>query len=228
MVMNALAGPFAYRKRNAARGGDRDGLQPCPPQICPPKNLEALVGAEGWARLPATARARFAAHVRAADYIGTGTFEANAAGRAFAWLGLMFGRPLPLNTGDAAVEIRVRAGPRGERWTRLYRFTGAAETVSSIKHAGARDWLEERAGPLIMRLSVFESAGALVFDCRDFRLRFGALEIALPFVLTPGRIRVEHRDFGGGRFAFTLEARHPWFGLTFRQRCACRDAGGIA
>ena len=190
----------------------------------PAKNLEALVGAEGWARLPAAVRARFASHVRTADYVGAGTFEATLIGRAFAYLGFLFGRPLPVHTGAANVAIRVRTEARGEVWTRTYEFAGGMEVVSSVKHAGAARWLEERAGPLIMRLSVFEESRVLVFDCRDFRLRFGPLEIPVPFVLTPGRIRVEHHDLGGGRFAFTLEARHPWLGTTFRQRCECCEA----
>ncbi len=191
----------------------------------PAKNLEALVGAEGWARLPAAVRARFAANVRTADYQGAGMFEATPMGRAFACLGFLFGRPLPVRTGGADVAIQVRTEPRGEVWTRTYRFAKGIEIISSIKHAGAARWLEERAGPLIMRLDVFEQNSALVFDCRDFRLRFGPVEIPIPFLLTPGRIRVEHHDLGGGRFAFTLEAHHPWFGPTFRQRCECRDAG---
>jgi hypothetical protein len=45
----------------------------------------------------------------------------------------------------------------------------------------------------------------------------------LPTIFTPGRIRVEHHDLGGGRFLFTLDARHPWFGRTFHQRCEMRD-----
>ena len=89
-------------------------------------------------------------------------------------------------------------------------------------------WLEERAGPLIMRLRVFEEERALVFDCIDFLLRFGPVEAPLPLVLTPGRIRVEHHDYGEGRFAFTLEARHPWFGVTFRQICELHDVGARA
>jgi hypothetical protein len=191
----------------------------------PAKDIEALVGAAGWSRLPARVRARFASNVSAADFAGTGSFEANGFGRVFAIAGLLFGRPLPLRTGAAAVRIEVRACARGEVWTRAYRFANGAEIVSSVKHAGAGRWLEERAGALIMRLSVFEEGGALVFECLDFLLRLGTLEIFVPLVLTPGRIRVEHHDFGAGRFAFTLEARHPWFGLTFSQRCDVTDEG---
>jgi hypothetical protein len=190
------------------------------------KNLEALVGAAGWARLPEAVIARFGGAAMDAEFAGEGRFEANWIGRAFARLGLVFGRPLPAHVGPAQVFIRVTPGAAGEVWTRIYCFAGGDEIVRSIKHAGTGAWLEERAGPLIMRLRVFEEKQALVFDCIDFLLRFGALEVPLPLMLTPGRIRVEHHDYGEGRFAFTLEARHPWFGVTFRQICELHDVGG--
>jgi hypothetical protein len=189
------------------------------------KNLAELTGAEQWASLPAATRARFRSDLVSADFQGEGVFEASPLGRAFALLGIPFGRPLPCRTGAAAVSISVRAMDRGEAWTRSYGFAGAAEIVSSVKHRGVGRWLEERAGPLVMRLAVFVQDGALVFECLDFRLRFGPFEIPIPAFLTPGRIRVAHRDLSEGRFLFTLEARHPWFGMTFRQRCEMRDIG---
>jgi hypothetical protein len=130
---------------------------------------------------------------------------------------------LPLRAGAAAVHIAVRATADGETWIRRYRFADGEETVASVKHAGAGDWLEERAGPLIMRLAVSVENGALVFDCIDFLLRLGPLEIPVPEALTPGRIRVEHRDRGDGRFTFLLDANHPFFGRTFRQTCELHD-----
>lgn len=197
------------------------------PPAVPFKNLERLVGALGWARLPAAVTARFGGASVAAEFAGDGRFEANAIGRVFAALGAIFGRPLPLRAGAARVFIRVTPTPRGEVWTRIYAFENGDEIVRSVKHAGRGDWLEERAGPLIMRLAVFEENHALVFQCIDFRLRFGPIEIPAPLVLTPGRIRVEHHDYGGGRFAFTLEAHHPWFGRTFAQHCDLHDVGAF-
>jgi hypothetical protein len=172
--------------------------------------------------------ARFGGAEMAAEFAGEGEFEASWVGRIFARLGLLFGRPLPAHVGRARVFIRVRPTPAGEEWTRIYCFAGGDEIVRSVKHAGRGAWLEERAGPLIMRLRVFEEERALVFDCIDFLLRFGPVETPLPLVLTPGRIRVEHHDYGEGRFAFTLEARHPWFGVTFRQICELHDVGARA
>jgi hypothetical protein len=191
----------------------------------PSKNLQALVGAAGWARLPPAAAARFGSRVVDAEFAGEGQFEASWIGRVFAWIGLIFGRPLPVRAGAARVYIRVIPRETGEEWTRIYGFADGDEIVRSIKHAGCGAWLEERAGPLIMRLAVFEQDRALVFDCIDFLLRFGSIAFPLPLVLTPGRIRVEHHDYGSGRFAFTLEARHPWFGVTFRQVCNLHDVG---
>src|SRR5262249_29969201 len=158
--------------------------------------------------------ARFGGASVAADYAGEGVFEATTIGRALALFGMLFGRPLPLAVGAAHVFIRVNPTAAGESWTRIYCFEGGEEIARSVKHAGAGDWLEERAGPLVMRLAVFEERGALVFECIDFLLRLGPLELPLPLELTPGRIRVEHHDHGAGRFAFTLEAHHPWFGRT--------------
>ncbi len=195
-----------------------------------PKGLAALVGSAGWARLPVRVAERFSGAM-SADFEGVGRFESSLVGTAFAFVGLLFGRPLPLSDGAAHVFIRVRplAPPgAGEAWVRRYAFAHAAETVCSVKSAGSGAWLEERAGPLVMRLRVFEHRRALVFECIDFRMRIGGFEFALPLVLTPGRIRVEHHDHGAGRFAFTLEARHPWFGLTFRQHCDLQDVGDIA
>lgn len=191
----------------------------------PTKNLEQLVGAAGWARLPSAVTARFGGASIAAEFVGEGRFRANFIGRGFAMLGLAFGRPLPLRFGAASVHIRIAPSSAGEVWTRVYCFANGDEIVRSVKHAGRGAWLEERAGPLIMRLCVFEQRGALVFECIDFLLRFGTIDIPLPLQLTPGRIRVEHHDHGGGRFAFTLEARHPWFGTTFQQACELHDVG---
>ena len=80
----------------------------------PAKNLEALVGAAGWARLPAAVIARFGGAAMAAEFAGEGEFEASWVGRIFARLGLLFGRPLPAHVGAARVFIRVRPTQAGE------------------------------------------------------------------------------------------------------------------
>jgi Domain of unknown function (DUF4166) len=187
------------------------------------ETIERRLGAAAWARLPEAVRQRFSGGAQAREYVGDGEFKASFVGRVFALLGLALGRPLPLRTGSARVLIQVTRSAGGEVWRRAYAFAHGDEIVRSVKQAGNGAWLEERAGPLIMRLRVFEGRGALVFECIDFRLRFAGFEMVLPIWLTPGRIRVEHHDHGGGRFAFTLEALHPWLGVTFAQRCEMRD-----
>jgi hypothetical protein len=189
-------------------------------------SLENLVGPEGWARLAPQVRARFARG--RADYVGEGCFKANFWGRLCARAGILFGRPLPVRTGACALHIKVRPENLrkggGERWLRACDFAGHVELVTSIKRFGAGSWLEETAGHLIMRLRVFEQDGALVFLCTGFRLRLFGHDLPWPFLLGPGRIRVEHIDHGDGRFTFTLIARHPWFGTSFDQFCTMRDA----
>lgn len=69
-----------------------------------------------------------------------------------------------MRAGVARVFIRVAPSSAGEASTRIYCFEGGEEIVRSVKHAGRGPWLEERAGPLIMRLRVFEERGALVFE----------------------------------------------------------------
>src|SRR5262245_41547000 len=49
----------------------------------PSKNLEALVGAAGWARLPAAVIARFGGAAMDAEFAGEGRFEASWIGRLF-------------------------------------------------------------------------------------------------------------------------------------------------
>jgi hypothetical protein len=185
--------------------------------------LADLVGPD-WCSLSPAIQARFAPRAARAIYFGEGVFAANWFGRLCALAGACFGRPLPLRTGHASVDIEVAPGPGGEVWKRLYRFGPAAEVVASTKHtAGA--WLEERAGPVVMRLRVFVADRMLVFESVDFRFRGLGRDWPIPALFTPGRLRVTHEDRGEDQFIFTLEARHPLFGVTLHQRCHMHVAG---
>lgn len=187
------------------------------------RGVAGLLGVRDWAALPPEVRARFTPGAATLRFRGTGRFEANWAGRLFAGLGLLFGRPLPLGVGEAEVEVEVSTGPEGQTWRRSYGFEQRRETVVSTKHLGRGEWLEERAGVLLMRLKVFRDGPRLAFESLGFRLRLGPLQLPLPELLTPGRMLIVHEAFGPTRFVFTLEARHPWFGLTFRQTCTVED-----
>src|SRR5262249_27522406 len=155
------------------------------------RDLAALVG-PGWAQLSPTVQRRFAAS-RTKIFAGTGTFEATRVGRLLALPGLLFGRPLPLRTGEAQVRVNVSPEGRGDVWRRTYRFGGREETALSAKEIGRGAWLEERAGAVVMRLDVFVEGHALVFATIDFRLRLLGVDLPLPFWLTPGRMRIVHR-----------------------------------
>lgn len=187
------------------------------------QHLAALVG-PAWTSLSPAIQARFAPRTTRATFLGEGVFAANLYGRLCALAGVCFGRPLPLRTGLAFVDIEVAPGPRGETWTRLYRFKNGGEVVASTKHA-AGAWLEERAGPIVMRLRVFVEGDMLVFESVDFRFRALGRDWRIPDVLTPGRLRVTHQGDGDERFIFTLEARHPVFGVTLNQTCHMRVEG---
>src|SRR5262249_10270389 len=117
----------------------------------------------------------------------------------------------------------VRSSARGQVWTRRYAFGDRVETVSSAKRFGRSGELEERAGPLVMRLRVFRQDQALVFESRAFLIRVGPVDLPIPSAFTPGRLRVIHEAQDARSFTFTLEARHPWFGVTFRQSCLVQD-----
>jgi hypothetical protein len=189
------------------------------------RGVAHLLGPVDWAALPPAVRGRFTAHAEAMRFTGTGRFEANLAGRVFAAIGLLFGRPLPLRTGEARVDVEVRDDRGGQTWARRYGFARGVEAVVSAKHLGRGGaWLEERAGVLVMRLGLRRLGEALLFESQGFRLRLGPIDIPLPDVLTPGRMRMTHEALTAERFVFTLEARHPWFGVTFRQVCEVADA----
>jgi hypothetical protein len=75
-----------------------------------------------------------------------------------------------------------------------------------------------------MSLRVTVEAGALVFRSAAYFLELGRWRLPIPRALHPGRMQIEHRDEGGGSFAFTLELTHPFFGRLVQQIAIFRDA----
>lgn len=185
-------------------------------------DLQALVGAAGWARLPAAVRRRFAAGHADVRYAGSMELHCSAAGWAYALLARVFGGPLPgVRRRGVATTVEVQADGRGGVvWTRCFhRGDGRpGQVVRSTKALAADGTLLERTdGGLSMSLEVYEDDGALVFESRRFWLLLGAMRLPVPAWLTPGRCRVAHIDLGQGRFRFTLTMVHPLWGETFRQ-----------
>ena len=187
-----------------------------------PLDLAALVGMAGWSRLPRAVRRRFAAAHADTVYLGTLDFECTAIGRCFAALSAMLGGPLTtLRRQAVPTEVRVASNDRGGVvWERRLHVPGrdTARIVRSTKEPGPGGALMERTdGGLAMQLDVFEEDGALVFSSRRYCLVLAGLRLPVPWWLTPGTCRVEHRDLGAGQFRFTLSMVHPWWGRTFHQ-----------
>jgi hypothetical protein len=184
--------------------------------------LREVLGAEAWQRLPAAVRERFADSAAAVTYAGA--FEvvrANWLGRAFAWLGMMFGTPVAPRCGtDVAACVMVRPNHAGVVWTRIYQWAdGRTHHVVSTKvMTGAGTLVEKLPARLNMPLHVYEAGRVLHFLSRGyyFDLWFG-LRLPLPELFSPGVTHVEHIDLGHGFFRFTMTVTHPQFGELFFQ-----------
>ena len=194
------------------------------PAVATPRGLDlpSLVGAAGWARLPAAVQRRFGVAHGAATYVGRMELRCSPVGRVFAALSRLFGSPLSGVT-SAAVPTSVRVfddGRGGMVWERSFHTVGerAPHIVRSTKQLGTDGRLLERTdGGLSMALNVFEDRGALVFESRRFTLMLGRLRLPVPALLTPGTCRVTHTDLGDGLFRFDLDMVHPLWGRTFHQ-----------
>ena len=185
-------------------------------------DLPALVGAAGWARLPAAVRRRFGVDHGAATYVGRMELRCSPIGRVFALASRLFGSPLSAVTSTAVpTSVRVFDDGRGGMvWERSFHTAGAEapHVVRSTKQLGDDGGLLERTdGGLSMALDVFEERGALVFESRRFTLLLGRLRLPVPALLAPGTCRVTHTDLGDGLFRFDLDMVHPLWGHTFHQ-----------
>ncbi|NKI93701.1 DUF4166 domain-containing protein [Rhizobacter sp. SG703] len=190
-----------------------------------PLDLAALVGADGWSRLPAAVQRRFGRAHADTTYIGHMELGCSRIGGLYARLARLFGGPLTrIRASGVTTTVRVGADGRGgvvwERGFHRSAMLGArhVRTVRSTKELGPDGRLIERTdGGLSMALDVFEERGSLVFRSRAFSLVWGRLRVPVPALLTPGTCRVVHTDLGHGFFRFTLSMVHPLWGETFHQ-----------
>ena len=207
--MNTLAPPLTLeRAGTGVRHGVRD-----------------VLGNEAWHRLPEAVRERFADANAAASYAGA--FEivrASALGRAFAWLGTLFGTPVAPRVEDhVEAFVRVRPDGDGVAWDREYRWAdGARHIVHSTKVVDEHGKLIEKLpARLCMPLDTFEDGGVLHFVSRGYYFDLGVGDLRwkvwLPNLLSPGVTHVEHIDLGHGWFRFTMTVMHPLFGEVFFQ-----------
>ena len=194
--------------------------------------LPTLVGAAGWARLPAAVRRRFGVDHGTATYVGRMALRCSPVGRVFALASRLFGSPLSGVTANAVpTSVRVFDDGRGGMvWERSFHTAGdgAPHVVRSTKQLGDDGGLLERTdGGLGMALDVFEERGALVFESRRFTLLLGRLRIPVPALLAPGTCRVTHTDLGDGLFRFDLDMVHPLWGHTFHQSGVFADPAAV-
>lgn len=185
-----------------------------------------LVGREGWARLPASVRRRFAHAPRAGApdrYFGVmSRVECSIAGLLLAQLCRLLGTPFaPFRGADVPVAIVLASAEDGEgvAWLREYRFAGRPPIrVRSVKRVDADGGLLECVGGGFgMTLDVFERDGALHFRSRRYFWRGFGLRVPLPHLLSPGVAHVVHVALGERRFHFEMTFRHRWLGELFRQ-----------
>ncbi|SHM62443.1 DUF4166 domain-containing protein [Rhizobacter sp. OV335] len=215
--MTAFTALLAPRLRRAAA--------PSTPSRAAPLDLAALVGADGWNRLPAAVQRRFGCAHGDTTYIGHLELGCSRIGGWYALATRLFGGPLTgIRATGVTTTVRVSDDGRGGVvWERCFHrntMLGAdhVRTVRSTKQLDRDGRLFERTdGGLSMALDVFEERGSLVFQSRGFSLVWGRLRLPVPALLTPGTCRVMHTDLGGGFFRFTLSMVHPLWGQTFHQ-----------
>jgi hypothetical protein len=184
--------------------------------------LRGVLAPEAWLRLPEAVRERFADDAAAVTYAGA--FEivrANWLGKAFAWLGVLFGTPVVPRCGcDVAARVHVRPNAEGVVWTRIYDWPdGRAHHVRSTKIVtGDGTLIEKLPARLNMPLDVYEAGRVLHFVSRGYYFDLGpGLRLPLPALFSPGVTHVEHVDLGHGWFRFTMVVTHPQFGELFFQ-----------
>ena len=195
--------------------------------------FRALVGEEGWNRLPEAVQRRFSRRLAPGVvqfYVGE-VLETRLTrvGRVLSFLARAIGAPLPLDDdmrGGATVAVMENAALGGQSWTRTYARPGRfPQVIHSAKCFAGSTGLEEHVGGGVgMSLSVGEEGGALVFRSVGYFIAVGRLRLRLPRFLSPGDMEIVHEDEGQGAFLFRLALRHPKLGLVVRQTARFRDA----
>ncbi|HEX7848990.1 MAG TPA: DUF4166 domain-containing protein [Sphingomonas sp.] len=192
-----------------------------------------LLGQEAWLTLPPSVRRRFLRRVTAGacvTYVGeVAECRISATGRVLANFARLVGAPLPLHTDigvPACVSVTEDMAGGGQYWTRQYgRRDGFPQVIHSAKRFAGPTGIEEYLGiglGIALRLSAED--GALVFRGDHLFIAFGRrLRLRLPRWLNAGALTVAHVDRGGGRFAFTLDLIHPWFGELIHQVAVFAD-----
>ncbi|MEM9393377.1 MAG: DUF4166 domain-containing protein [Pseudomonadota bacterium] len=193
-----------------------------------------LMGEAAWARLPHSIRCRFGKRLSSGAsvaYQGEVTdMKMNRAGRLLAFLARAIGAPLPYDSSSvgraAVVVVTEDAATNGQFWIRQYgKEKGFPQTVCSSKRFAGPTGLEEYIGYGIgMALRLEATPHALWFISAGYFINIGRLRLALPRLFSPGELVVGHEELGEGKFRFSLDLRHPFFGTMISQSARFRDA----
>lgn len=194
--------------------------------------FRTLLKAEDWAALPQIVRQRFSKSFSNGElviYRGTVTkMRMSFAGWLLAQAMRIVGAPLPICTDvnvPSLVCVSEHTAGGGQLWTRMYgRKDGFPQTIHSAKLFKGQSGLEECIGfgiSISLRCSVEQRA--LIFTSDAYLLRVFGRQFRLPAWLSPGKLRVKHRDLGDGEFEFSMGLVHPLFGELLFQSAIYHD-----
>lgn len=191
----------------------------------------SLVG-KNWKILPKTIQQRFIRWTPPRElhiYHGR-TLETrlNFYGHIFANFSRLIGAPLPLSSkvqGPVIVIVREANKFNGQFWTRIYcRNNKTPQIIHSIKKFAGPTGLEEMLNMCIgISLKLTAQNDSLIFTSENYFIKIFNYRINIPNVITPGILRVTHRENGNKRFRFTLELNHPVLGELIYQTALFRD-----
>lgn len=195
--------------------------------------FRSLLGETAWRQLPLAVQRRFGrmlAPGESAAFLGeVAATRLTLFGWITAQLARLVGAPLPLKATArtaAAVLVTEDSATDAQLWTRVYHESGRLpQVIRSIKRFAGPTGLEECVGAGIgMALTVHVERRALVFRSAGYFWRAFGHRFRIPDWLTPGQIKVVHREERAGRFSFTLTVTHPLLGVTVHQVAFFRDA----
>ena len=192
-----------------------------------------LLSEDDWRSLPEAVRRRFQEKARNGGsilYRGVTTrLKLTMAGALLANVARLIGAPLPLDESadgrPAMVAVTEDPVSEGQIWTRIYGSRrGFPQMINSAKRFTGPTGLEEHVGGGVsMSLALFVESGALVFASVDYFVTVFGRRVRLPRILSPGAMRIVHRDQGGGAFAFELSIKHSVLGLLVEQTTIFHD-----
>ena len=225
---------MVYEAAHWGREADKqERTGPSTPATLGDLRYRALMGQKAWEALAPDVRRRFSHRLAAGEsLVYSGQIvetHLSRLGRLLVTAARLIGGPFPLRAYGAGeptvVTVTEDKASQGQFWTRLYGWgRGFPQIVHSSKRFAGPTGLEEYVGCGIgVALTLHEEAGALVFRSAGYFLSILGRRLRLPAWLSPGDLRVCHRDLGDGRFVFGLTLDHPRFGCLLSQTALFRD-----